>query len=318
MHLLAETSGKNAIVITQAADLDLAIRDLVQVGVRSRRAEVLGGEPGDRRGAAVRRRAVHGPAGRRHTQPGRRPAQRPRQRRRSADRRPVGEAATRLSPNSTAANGGSSSRVSSAATCGHPGVRVGVRPGSWFHVTECFGPVLGVMRADDLDHAIDVAERDAVRPHRRHPLARRGRGRPLARRRAGRQRLHQPWHHRGDRAAPTVRRMEAIVGRAAGRRRAVPTTSPRWSTGTAVGHRSATSPNGRIGMRGRSGSAAATIPRAWRASATNCATDSSMACWFAAAPTRPTVRWPRLACAARDLRNDAWSSPTRRPSRRLP
>ena len=35
-----------------------------------------------------------------------------------------------------------------------PGVRVGVRPGSWFHLTECFGPVLGVMRADDLDHAI--------------------------------------------------------------------------------------------------------------------------------------------------------------------
>jgi RHH-type transcriptional regulator, proline utilization regulon repressor / proline dehydrogenase / delta 1-pyrroline-5-carboxylate dehydrogenase len=37
-----------------------------------------------------------------------------------------------------------------------PGVRVGVQPGSWFHVTECFGPVLGVMRADDLDRAIEL------------------------------------------------------------------------------------------------------------------------------------------------------------------
>ncbi|MBA3286781.1 MAG: aldehyde dehydrogenase family protein, partial [Acidimicrobiia bacterium] len=37
-----------------------------------------------------------------------------------------------------------------------PGVRVGVRPGSWFHRTECFGPVLGVLRADDLDHAIAI------------------------------------------------------------------------------------------------------------------------------------------------------------------
>jgi RHH-type proline utilization regulon transcriptional repressor/proline dehydrogenase/delta 1-pyrroline-5-carboxylate dehydrogenase len=37
-----------------------------------------------------------------------------------------------------------------------PGIRVGVRPGSWFHVTECFGPVLGVMRADDLQHAIEI------------------------------------------------------------------------------------------------------------------------------------------------------------------
>jgi RHH-type proline utilization regulon transcriptional repressor/proline dehydrogenase/delta 1-pyrroline-5-carboxylate dehydrogenase len=33
-------------------------------------------------------------------------------------------------------------------------VKVGVRPGSAFHRTECFGPVLGVMRAGDLDEAI--------------------------------------------------------------------------------------------------------------------------------------------------------------------
>jgi RHH-type proline utilization regulon transcriptional repressor/proline dehydrogenase/delta 1-pyrroline-5-carboxylate dehydrogenase len=37
-----------------------------------------------------------------------------------------------------------------------PGVRLGVAQGSWFHLTECFGPVLGVMRADDLDHAIEL------------------------------------------------------------------------------------------------------------------------------------------------------------------
>ena len=35
-----------------------------------------------------------------------------------------------------------------------PGVKLGVRPGSWFHLTECFGPVLGVMRARDLDDAL--------------------------------------------------------------------------------------------------------------------------------------------------------------------
>ncbi|MEM1063327.1 MAG: aldehyde dehydrogenase family protein, partial [Planctomycetota bacterium] len=37
-----------------------------------------------------------------------------------------------------------------------PGIRLGVRPGSWFHRTECFGPVLGLTRADDLDHAIAI------------------------------------------------------------------------------------------------------------------------------------------------------------------
>ena len=35
-----------------------------------------------------------------------------------------------------------------------PGVKYGVRPGSYTHMTEFFGPVMGVMRAKDLDEAI--------------------------------------------------------------------------------------------------------------------------------------------------------------------
>ena len=38
-----------------------------------------------------------------------------------------------------------------------PGIKYGVRPGSFMHLTELFGPVLGVMCADDLDHAISLA-----------------------------------------------------------------------------------------------------------------------------------------------------------------
>ena len=34
-------------------------------------------------------------------------------------------------------------------------MKLGVQPGSTFHLTECFGPVLGVMRAKDLDQAIE-------------------------------------------------------------------------------------------------------------------------------------------------------------------
>ena len=37
-----------------------------------------------------------------------------------------------------------------------PGVIWGVQPGAWFHVTECFGPVLGIVRARDLDEAIEI------------------------------------------------------------------------------------------------------------------------------------------------------------------
>ena len=36
-----------------------------------------------------------------------------------------------------------------------PGIRDNVKPGSWFHKNECFGPVLGIMYAEDLDQAIE-------------------------------------------------------------------------------------------------------------------------------------------------------------------
>ncbi|WP_028324472.1 bifunctional proline dehydrogenase/L-glutamate gamma-semialdehyde dehydrogenase [Desulfatirhabdium butyrativorans] len=38
-----------------------------------------------------------------------------------------------------------------------PGIKWGVRPGSFTHMTELFGPVLGVMEARSLDHAISLA-----------------------------------------------------------------------------------------------------------------------------------------------------------------
>jgi RHH-type proline utilization regulon transcriptional repressor/proline dehydrogenase/delta 1-pyrroline-5-carboxylate dehydrogenase len=38
-----------------------------------------------------------------------------------------------------------------------PGVRAGVRPGSEYHLTEYFGPILGVMRAETLEEAVDWA-----------------------------------------------------------------------------------------------------------------------------------------------------------------
>jgi RHH-type proline utilization regulon transcriptional repressor/proline dehydrogenase/delta 1-pyrroline-5-carboxylate dehydrogenase len=37
-----------------------------------------------------------------------------------------------------------------------PGIKLGVQRGSWFHRTECFGPVLGLMRAGNLDEAMAI------------------------------------------------------------------------------------------------------------------------------------------------------------------
>ena len=65
LPLLAETSGKNAIIVTPSADLDLAAKDVVVLRLRPRRPEVLrrvAGDPG-RLGRDVR--AVPQPAGRR-------------------------------------------------------------------------------------------------------------------------------------------------------------------------------------------------------------------------------------------------------------
>ena len=85
--------------------------------------------------------------------------------------------------------------VAGTAHAWRPGVRTGVRPGSWFHLTECFGPVLGVVRVADLDEA--VAVQNAV-PYGLtggiHSLDPAEVAHWLDRVR-GRQRLRQPAHH---------------------------------------------------------------------------------------------------------------------------
>ena len=77
-----------------------------------------------------------------------------------------------------------------------PGVKWGVSPGSYTHMTEFFGPVLAVLRADNLDHAIEMVNQTGYgltsgieslddREHR-----------ALARQHSRRQSLHQSRHHR--------------------------------------------------------------------------------------------------------------------------
>lgn len=38
-----------------------------------------------------------------------------------------------------------------------PGIKMGIRPGSFYHTHECFGPMLGLMRAEDTAHALALA-----------------------------------------------------------------------------------------------------------------------------------------------------------------
>ncbi len=155
MHLLAETSGKNAIVITQAADLDLAIRDLVRsafghagqkcsaASLAIVEAALYDDESFMQRLADAARSLVVGPP----SDPG------------SVVGPLIGAPSPKLLRGLTQLDTGERWLVEPrdlGDDLWSPGVRVGVRPGSWFHVTECFGPVLGVMRAQDLVEAIEL------------------------------------------------------------------------------------------------------------------------------------------------------------------
>jgi RHH-type transcriptional regulator, proline utilization regulon repressor / proline dehydrogenase / delta 1-pyrroline-5-carboxylate dehydrogenase len=155
MHLLAETSGKNAIVITQAADLDLAIRDLVRsafghAGQKCSAASLAIVEAAlyddasfMERLADATRSLVVGQA----NDPG------------SVVGPVIGVPSAKLLRGLTQLDDGERwlvEPVDHGENVWSPGVRIGVRPGSWFHMTECFGPVLGVMRADGLDQAIEL------------------------------------------------------------------------------------------------------------------------------------------------------------------
>ncbi len=155
MRLLAETSGKNSMVITPNADIDLAVADLVASAF---------GHSGQKCSAAslaicvgetyhslrLRRQLTDAVA--------------------SLRVGPSRDLATTMGPVIAPPEGKllrALTRLDEGETwlveprrlndqTWTPGVRLGARPGSWFHHTECFGPVLGLMRADTLTDAIAI------------------------------------------------------------------------------------------------------------------------------------------------------------------
>ena len=160
LRLLAETSGKNVMVITSNADIDLAAADLVSSAF---------GHSGQKCSAASLAICV----GKAYDSP--------RLRRQLTDAVTsikVGastDLATTMGPTINEPEG-KLLRALTRLDDGEewlveprrlgpqtwtPGVRLGVRPGSWFHLTECFGPVLGLMRAQSLDQAVAIQDSTA-------------------------------------------------------------------------------------------------------------------------------------------------------------
>jgi len=155
LRLFAETSGKNSIVITAQADRELAIKDLVKSAF---------GHAGQKCSAAslaiVEKEVYYDPIFRR-------------QLRDAAASLTIGSSTdfhnvvtplirpaspTLLRALTTLDEGEEwllEPKQDSEDPClWSPGIKLGVRPDSWFHQNECFGPVLGIMCASSLEEAI--------------------------------------------------------------------------------------------------------------------------------------------------------------------
>jgi RHH-type proline utilization regulon transcriptional repressor/proline dehydrogenase/delta 1-pyrroline-5-carboxylate dehydrogenase len=157
LPLIAETSGKNAIVVTPSADLDLAVGDIVRsafghAGQKCSAASlvILVGSVGQ--SERFRRQLVDAVTTLRVGYP-----QDP-----ATQMGPVIEPPTgKLLDALTTLGEGEEWLVQprsldDSGVLWSPGVRLGVVPGSEFHLTEYFGPVLGIMTAATLEEAIEL------------------------------------------------------------------------------------------------------------------------------------------------------------------
>jgi RHH-type proline utilization regulon transcriptional repressor/proline dehydrogenase/delta 1-pyrroline-5-carboxylate dehydrogenase len=157
LPLLAETSGKNAIIVTPSADLDLAVADVVKsafghAGQKCSAASLVILVGSVARSERFRRQLVDAVTTLRVGYP-----QDP-----TTVMGPIVEPAHgKLEKALTTLDEGESWLVkprslNESNRLWSPGVRDGVAPGSEFHLTEYFGPVLGIMRADSLAEAIEL------------------------------------------------------------------------------------------------------------------------------------------------------------------
>ncbi|MCF2570552.1 aldehyde dehydrogenase family protein, partial [Brevibacterium sp. UCMA 11754] len=156
LHVNAETSGKNALLITPAADRDLAVADLVysafgHAGQKCSAASlgIMVGSTYD--SERYRKQLIDAASSMVVDWPANM----------SATMGPLTEdPSDKLERALTSLEPGESwllepKQLDDTGRLWSPGIKDGVKPGSFFHLTEVFGPVLGLMHARDLDEAIE-------------------------------------------------------------------------------------------------------------------------------------------------------------------
>jgi RHH-type proline utilization regulon transcriptional repressor/proline dehydrogenase/delta 1-pyrroline-5-carboxylate dehydrogenase len=157
LPLLAETSGKNAIIVTPSADLDLAAKDVIysafgHAGQKCSAASLVILVGSVATSARFRNQLIDGVTSLKVGYPSDPTTQ----------MGPIiGPADGKLLSALTTLGSGESWLVEprmldKSGQLWSPGVRAGVSAGSEFHLTEYFGPILGVMTARTVDEAIDM------------------------------------------------------------------------------------------------------------------------------------------------------------------
>jgi RHH-type proline utilization regulon transcriptional repressor/proline dehydrogenase/delta 1-pyrroline-5-carboxylate dehydrogenase len=160
LPLLAETSGKNAIIVTPSADLDLAAKDVAysafgHAGQKCSAASLVILVGSVARSKRFRRQLIDAVTSYRVGMPWEP----------SSQVGPlIGPADGKLLRALTTLEPGQHwvvkpERLDDSGALWKPGIREGVGAGSEFHLTEYFGPVLGIMTAANLDEAIELVNR---------------------------------------------------------------------------------------------------------------------------------------------------------------
>ncbi|WP_223693426.1 proline dehydrogenase family protein [Leifsonia poae] len=155
LPLLAETSGKNAIIVTPSADYDLAVSDIVKsafghAGQKCSAASLVILVGSVARSERFRNQLIDATTSLRVGYP-----HDP-----TTLMGPLIEPASGKLLHALTALGATEEwlvqpkQLDDTGRLWSPGVRAGVAPGSYFHLTEFFGPVLGIMTAKNLDEAI--------------------------------------------------------------------------------------------------------------------------------------------------------------------
>jgi len=157
LKLFAETSGKNALVVSALADTELAAKDLVKSAFghsgQKCSAASLGILEAEVYDDPVFRRQLRDAAASLRVGPASDPA--------SIVTPVILEPDEKLTRALTQLDEGEEWLLEPEVSetdplLWSPGIKLGVKRGSWFHLNECFGPVLGLMRTADLDEAVTL------------------------------------------------------------------------------------------------------------------------------------------------------------------